>query len=257
MSVLIFIPMLTFFLLLAGERFAGRRTNLPAHGGWDWVIQLSGFVIQGAITPFLGYVIATWILPAWFPQAAGILPLGWWGAFLLNFVFVDFLYYWQHRWLHRVPVFWRMHRCHHSAKRLDVWVTSRNTLLLHFLFVYFLFNPVLGYLVSHPEAFFAGAMLTASLDLFRHANIDYSRLPGAKPMSDWLGLIFVLPGAHHLHHGAENHEGNYGANLIIWDRLFGTCLDRQDYPVSYGLAHAPPLAQQWLNPFKRSGPHAS
>ncbi len=75
------------------------------------------------------------------PGGAGILPIGWWGAFLLNFVVIDFLYYWQHRWFHRIRPLWKLHRCHHTARRVDIWVTSRNTLVMHFLFVYFLLNP--------------------------------------------------------------------------------------------------------------------
>lgn len=259
MSPLIFIPTATFLILMAGEWFAPRRESTSAHGGWDWIIHLSGLFVQGAMIPFCGYLIATLLLPAWLPHGAGVLRLGWWGAFFLNFVFVDFLYYWQHRGFHRVSWLWKLHLCHHTAKRVDIWVTSRNTLVFHFLFVYFLVNPLFGYLVTRPEGFFAGAMATASLDLFRHANIDGSKLPGLQRFAPWLGKILVLPSAHHRHHGAQDFEGNYGANLIIWDRIFDTYLCEDGYPKAYGVRQAPPLPEQWLFPLKRPLPdsHAS
>jgi sterol desaturase/sphingolipid hydroxylase (fatty acid hydroxylase superfamily) len=251
-SPLAYIPALTFILLLAGEWLAPRRETNAKHGIWDWIIHLSGFLVQGAIIPLCSYGIATRLLPRLVPSGAGVLPLGWCGAFLLNFVFVDFLYYWQHRAMHHIPWFWKLHLCHHTAERVDVWVTSRNTLVFHFFFVYFLINPILGYLVTEPEGFFAGAMLTASLDIFRHANIDASKIPGTRRITMWADKLLVLPGAHHRHHGAEGYEGyegNYGANLIIWDRMFGTLLPDEGYPASYGVRQAPTLPVQWLFPF--------
>ncbi len=242
------IPCAAFALLLLGEKLAGRNDNAPPHKPWDWALNLSGFAFQGAVIPLAGYFLATRVLPLAFPNAQGLLPLGWTGAFLLNFVFVDFLYYWQHRWFHRSPLLWKLHRCHHSARRVDVWVTARNTLLLHFLFVYFLVNPILGFLVTRPEAFFTGAMITAALDLFRHSNLDSARLPGAAFWTPFLKHILILPGAHHRHHAARDCHGNYGANLVLWDRLFGTLLPENGYPPRYGLPQEPHPLEQLLYP---------
>jgi len=258
---LIIVPCATFLLLLIGEIVLGRNRSraaalkMPRHQLWDWIIHLCGFLCQGAIIPWLGYLTATRILPSWLPDGAGILPFGWWGAFLLNFVFIDFLYYWQHRWFHHFAPLWRLHRCHHTARRVDIWVTSRNTLVMHFLFVYFLINPLLGYLVSRPDAFFVGAMLTASLDLFRHTDFDFSKLPASGRSADWLGKVFILPSAHRRHHHAHDSEGNYGANLILWDRLFGTVIaeaaSADKAAPTYGVAHTPPPVVQLLYPFTR------
>jgi sterol desaturase/sphingolipid hydroxylase (fatty acid hydroxylase superfamily) len=250
MSWLFIIPFLAFCLLLAGEFTLGRRDAMPAHKAWDWVLNLSGFFFQGALIPCVGYLAASRLLPAILPEGAGILPLGWWGAFLLNFIFVDLLFYWQHRFFHQSAGLWKLHRCHHTANRVDVWVTSRNSLLTHFLFVYLLINPLLGYLVTRPDAFFAAAALTASLDLLRHANLDYARLPGARLASALLGVIFVVPSAHHQHHADNEIDGNYGANLILWDRWFGTLLPRKGYPSAYGVKDAPHSLDQLLYPLK-------
>ena len=250
MNALVFIPTLTFVLLFLGEWWFPRRAPHPRHRSWDWIIHFSGFLVQGAVIPLCGYLAATWLLPAWLPGGQAQLAIGWWGAFLLNFVLVDFLYYWQHRWFHRISWLWKWHLCHHSAQRVDIWITSRNSLLLHFLFVYFLLNPILGYLVDRPDGFFAGAMLTASLDIFRHSNIDGSAIPGGQALSRKLGKWFVLPSTHHRHHGASDHDGNFGANLILWDRWFGTYLEKESYPDRYGVDGAPSLPVQWLRPWK-------
>ena len=254
MNPLIFIPAVTFAVLLAAEFFAPRKSSSSPHRFWDWIIHLSGFLIQGAVIPLFGYVIASSLLPLTFPSGAGVISIGWWGAFLLNFVLVDFLYYWQHRWFHRIPWLWKLHLCHHTAKKVNIWVTSRNTLLLHFLFVYFLCNPFLGYLVSRPDGFFAGAMLTASLDIFRHANIDTSRFFGKEFFARILGTIFVLSGMHHRHHGSSQFDGNFGANFILWDRIFGTFLPESGYPEKYGVEKAPTLPEQWLYPLNPRSP---
>ena len=49
-----------------------------------------------------------------------------WLAFVISFVVIDYAYYWNHRLLH--GALWRWHAVHHTASRLDVVVTSRNTL---------------------------------------------------------------------------------------------------------------------------------
>ncbi|MEZ5303971.1 MAG: sterol desaturase family protein [Verrucomicrobiales bacterium] len=251
MDWLLYIPLLAFLLLLGGEAWLGRRQP-NRHGPWDWAIHLSGFAFQGAVIPACGYLLASRALPAALPDFANVVPLGWVGAFLLNFVFVDFLFYWQHRLFHRSPGLWKLHCCHHTAARVDVWVTSRNSLLTHFLFVYLLVNPLLGYLVDRPDAFFAGAALTASLDLFRHASLDYGRVPGAARLAAILGQVFVLPSAHHRHHGSSESEvaGNFGANLIVWDRLFGTRLPGGGYPDAYGVKDSPDPLSQLIYPLK-------
>ncbi|HUF63540.1 MAG TPA: sterol desaturase family protein [Verrucomicrobiales bacterium] len=260
MEWLVGIPCAAFALLLLGEALAGRKDGSPPHQPWDWALHLIGFAFQGAVIPLAGYLLATRVLPGAIPRAQGLLPLGWTGAFLLNFVFVDFLYYWQHRWFHRSPRLWNLHRCHHSARRVDVWVTARNTLVLHFFFVYFLVNPILGFLVTRPEAFFAGAMITAALDLFRHSNLDYARIPGAAFSTPLLKSIFVLPSTHHRHHAARNCDGNYGANFVLWDRLFGTLLPESSYPLLYGVSQTPHPLEQLLYPAlagRRKKPRAS
>jgi sterol desaturase/sphingolipid hydroxylase (fatty acid hydroxylase superfamily) len=235
------LPLITFALLATLERTAPRAA--ARYAAADHALNLAGLAVQGALVPLAGFWIATEVLAAHWPAAAGTLRLGWLGAFLLNFVVVDFLYYWQHRLFHRLRWLWALHQCHHATPALDVWASSRNSLAVNFLFVYMLVNPVLGFLCDRPDAFFAGAALTASLDLWRH-----SRLP-AIPAPRFLAGVLVTPELHHSHHSPRGEAANFGANLIIWDRLFGTARPARGFPARYGTAGAPGPWRQFLFPW--------
>ena len=244
------LPGIFFLFLFCGEVFLPKIPMLKVYHRWDWLLNLSGFIIQGAIIPLCGYAMAVNILPSLLPFGKGILPLGWYGAFLLNFIGVDFLYYWQHRAMHEIPWAWQWHRCHHASPRVDIWATARNTILTNFFFVYLLLNPLLGFLCNNPAGFFAGAALTASLDLLRHTCIDFTRIPLLRTLHDWLGRFLVMPSTHHRHHDAEAHMANFGANLIIWDKLFGT-LCNQKHSSIYQDPQALSPAQQLFYPIHK------
>jgi sterol desaturase/sphingolipid hydroxylase (fatty acid hydroxylase superfamily) len=235
-------PCIVFIALVAIEHATRPPHGPAASARADHALNLAGLAIQGAVVPLAGYWIAQGLAALW-PGAAGGLHLGAIGAFLLNFVAVDFLYYWQHRLFHRVPALWALHRCHHASTALCVWATSRNSLAINFLFVYMLVNPVLGFLCDRPDAFFLGATVTACLDLWRH-----SRLP-LNPVDGLLGFVLVMPRHHHAHHGIDSPLVNFGANLMVWDRLFGTAYDAHAYPEAYGAKGAPDRWRQFIHPW--------
>ncbi len=61
--------------------------------------------------------------------------------------------------------------------------------------------------------------------MFNHGNVH---LPGT--LDRLLRLLVVTPDMHRVHHSVEDHEANsnFGFNLPIWDRLFGTYKDQPD-----------------------------
>lgn len=240
--LIVMLPLLTFLALSLGECLL--RT-VPARGqatGADMMINLSGFAMQGAVIPAIGYLVSHSLLPRLAPAGEGVLGLDFWEAFLLCLIGVDFLYYWQHRLFHRIGVLWRLHRCHHAAPTLSVWVTARNSLLTHFLFVYLLINPWLAYLSGSVEGFLLAASVTASLDLWRHTSLA--------PAPHWsvLEWFLITPRLHHRHHDAADPNKNFGANLSVWDRIFGTLRTGSAYPVAYAVADAPDHWSQLLHP---------
>jgi sterol desaturase/sphingolipid hydroxylase (fatty acid hydroxylase superfamily) len=243
MTAALFLPGFAFLALVTLERaFPAAGVN-TGYSRADHLLNVAGVAMQGVVVPGAGYLIATQALAVQWPQAAGALNIGWWGAFALNFVLIDLLYYWQHRLFHDVPALWALHQCHHASPTVSVWATSRNSLAVNFLFVYLLVNPLFGFLCDQPDGFFTGAAVTASLDLWRH-----SRLPDSWSPS-WLRRVLVTPVHHHHHHSPDGQGANFGANLIWWDRLFGTAREPVGYPSTYGTPGAPGPWHQFLYPW--------
>jgi sterol desaturase/sphingolipid hydroxylase (fatty acid hydroxylase superfamily) len=126
-----------------------------------------------------------------------------------------------HRLSHHVPLFWRVHRVHHSDTLLDLSTGLRNhPLELAFVAPWLAGAAILlGFEPSVLVVYEAAALAFA---LWDHANLG---LPLALDRA--LRLIFVTPAMHHVHHSAERREtdSNYGDVFSVWDRLFGTYRD--------------------------------
>jgi len=154
-------------------------------------------------------------------QGAGLLrlpDLPYWLAVLAGVVVLDLAIYLQHLLFHAVPALWRLHRVHHADPDFDVTTALRfhpvEILLSIFIkaAVIFAFGPpVLAVLIF--EVVLNGA------SVFNHANV---RLPPR--IERILRWLVVTPDMHRVHHSKDMQEtnSNYGFNLSIWDRLFGT-----------------------------------
>ncbi|HVH46798.1 MAG TPA: sterol desaturase family protein [Labilithrix sp.] len=216
-----------------------RRAWLRARLGKEWALDLTGLLVQGVIVPLAGGVALARLLATLMPAAHRSVAVPWLVAFALSFVAIDYLYYWNHRLLH-TRALWRFHFVHHTSRRMDVFVTSRNTLWTSALIVYVWANGLFGYLLEDPAGYIAGATLTSILDLARHAPIDLSRWPALERA---LGSALVLPRDHANHHADTGEHGNYGANLSVWDRLHGTYLGGRRAPDVLGIRSDLPLAR--------------
>lgn len=242
------LPALTFFVLMLLERYVPVIKQAYCYSLWDRCLNGIGLIMQGCVVPLLGYWLSQSILPSLYEEGKGILHFGWWGCFLLNIVFVDFLYYWQHRAFHHFAFLWNLHYCHHAAHRVDIWTTSRNSILINFLFVYCSINPLLAYCCDSPEGFYMGAMLTASLDVFRHSHLDLNVLLSRR-LIKILSTIIVMPCQHHQHHQQSKQTVNLAANFIFWDILFGTACIDANYPQAYGVLEKKDPLKQLFYPF--------
>lgn len=148
------------------------------------------------------------------------------GAFMAAMVLWDFLYYWDHRWMHEVRLMWANHVTHHSSQRYNLstalrqpWSGLMNTWI-------FMPMPLLGF----PMATTAKAgQLNLLYQYWIHTEaID--RLPAP------LERVLNTPSHHRVHHGTnpEYLDRNYGGILIVWDKLFGT-FEPEVRRVRYGL----------------------
>lgn len=130
----------------------------------------------------------------------------------------DFMQYWIHRLLHRVPLLWEAHKTHHSVPDGEMdWIVA-----FRFQWTEVVVYRVLQYL---PLAFFgfaSEAVMTIALfgtliGHINHANLNV----------DYGPLRYLLNNPRmHLHHHDRARDGastvNFGVVLSCWDYLFGT-----------------------------------
>lgn len=50
-------------------------------------------------------------------------------TWIFSLLLVEFVYYWVHRALHEINIFWASHQFHHNAVELDVSTTLRDTVV--------------------------------------------------------------------------------------------------------------------------------
>lgn len=219
------------------------RAGLAAKPGADWALDLSGLLVQGQLVPWVAAALLAPALRELVPGLAGRFDPGFGVGFALNFVAVDYLYYWNHRALHR-PGPWPIHAVHHTMTDRDALGTSRNPLWASFLIVYVWAHAAALAVLADPRGYLAGAAATAALDLWRHSAADLPAWAEA-PLAPWL----VLPQDHAWHHASGPDRGNYGANLKIWDRLHGTFHAAGEAPAGLGIPSALPLWKKLVWPW--------
>ncbi len=209
---------LAFWFLVAVTLARGR--SLAPRGAPEWALDGIGLIVQGLVVPFLqlGMVFAALAVLA--PPWRGALGAPPWVSFLLNFVVVDYAYYWNHRLLHG-PL-WRWHAVHHTAEAMDVIVTARNTLWTPLLIVYVWLNGLGAYLLADPAPFLISAALTAGLDMWRHSGAYPQPGEVGRRAYEGLSRFVITPEDHAWHHSTDRTDTNFGANLKIWDLWHGT-----------------------------------
>ncbi len=136
----------------------------------------------------------------------------------LTLIMLDFVLYWQHRMLHRIPLLWRLHRMHHADHDVDVSTGLRFhpleimlSLLIKVLVVWLLGAPV--------EAVIIFEVVLSAMAIFNHANVAVPQ-----PFERWLRWLVVTPDMHRIHHALNLQEthSNFGFNLSCWDRWLGS-----------------------------------
>lgn len=138
--------------------------------------------------------------------------------FLVGFLWLDLVIYWQHRFFHEVPLFWRLHKVHHLDLDLDATSGVRFH-PLEFVLSMFIKVTAVGLVGVHFLTVLIFEVVLNAVSTFHHAAIA---LPG--PVDAALRLLLVTPDYHRVHHSVrvEETNSNYSFNLTIWDRLFGS-----------------------------------
>lgn len=214
----VFLSVLTIMLLWESLR-PNRLSPVSTRQRW-----LSNFSLV-----LLGAVVGRLIIPTGLAAIAiyaqnnqiGLwshLSVSLWISVPISILLFDCLIYWQHRLFHRVPLFWRIHRVHHADPHLDASTGLRFhpleialSLAVKMLAVLLLGAPVVAILIFE--------VLLNATAIFNHSNI---KLP--VKIDTLLRSVIVTQAMHRIHHSqiVSETDSNFGFNLSIWDKLFGS-----------------------------------
>ena len=149
-----------------------------------------------------------------------------WAVWIVTFVMIDFVYYWYHRFSHRVRFMWAVHMNHHSSEEMNFTVSLRQAWFGPITKVpFFIVMPLIGF---DPIITAVAGVASTLWGVIGHTQ--WIRRLGV------LEYILVTPSSHRVHHGSNECyiDKNYGNLLIVWDRLFGTFAEEIE-PVRFGI----------------------
>lgn len=207
--------------LMAAWEVAAPRRVLAVAKGRRWAANLGVVALDTAVVRLL-FPAAAVGMAAFAAQAGWGLFNYWaapaWLALVISVIVLDLAIYLQHVMFHAVPLLWRLHRMHHADLDFDVTTGLRFhpleivlSMLIKFAVIAALGPPLAAVLIFE--------LLLNATSMFNHGNV---RLPAA--LDRLLRLLVVTPDMHRVHHSIEEDEtnSNFGFNLSLWDRVFGT-----------------------------------
>ena len=217
------ISFILIFILIALWEIRKPRRVLTTSKKWRWFNNLSIIAINPVLLRLVFPVLA--VEMARTAQANG------WGllnqfdtpgliALVGGIVALDLVIYLQHVMFHAVPILWRLHRVHHADLDLDL-TTGLRFHPLEIVLSTVLKITIIVALGPPVAAVLAFEILLNGMAMFNHGNIKL-----APSVDRLLRLLVVTPDVHRVHHSVIMREtnSNYGFNLSIWDRMFGTYL---------------------------------
>jgi len=214
----------TFILIALWEIVAPKRA-LTVSKAVRWLNNLGIVVLNTIILRLLFPAAAVGVAAFAASQGWGLLnyyELPFIVSIVLSVIAMDLIIYLQHVLVHAVPSLWRLHRVHHADLDYDVTTGARFhpieiilSMLIKFATIVVLGPPVVAVVIFE--------VILNAMAMFNHGNIN---LP--KGLDRVLRWLVVTPDMHRVHHSVEDNEANsnYGFNLSIWDRLFGTYIDQ-------------------------------
>ncbi len=149
------------------------------------------------------------------PMALALAIAGW-----------DFIYYWNHRFMHESRYMWALHVVHHSSEHYNLSTALRQPVAdaLGTTLPY----GVLCLFGISPELIGTARGVNLLYQFWIHTE-TIGRLGSPE-------AVLNTPSHHRVHHGSNRHylDRNHGSILILWDRLFGT-FEPEGEAVVYGL----------------------
>jgi sterol desaturase/sphingolipid hydroxylase (fatty acid hydroxylase superfamily) len=172
-------------------------------------------------------IVVTPLLSALWRHRVATVPLDRaWGVALL-FLSVELAYYWQHRLSHAVRWLWASHSVHHTTREITITAAYRLawTDLLSGTPLFLVPLVPLGFA---PPAVLLMVAFVMAYQLWIHTE--------TVPRLGLLDAVLNSPSNHRVHHASDDrYRGkNFGAVLVVFDRLFGTYAREDEAPRRYG-----------------------
>lgn len=208
-----------FLLMILAEFWKPRRvaqhrlSRWPANIGLVVLNTLLVRLLLPGATVWIAYQAQIWQLGLF-----NWLGLPQWLEFTLAVVLLDCGIYWQHRFAHRIPIMWQVHKMHHTDTEYDVTTGSR----FHPIEIIISVGIKLAMIMILGASAWAVVIFEVLLNgtaMFNHSNF---KIP--LPLDAHIRKLLVTPDMHRVHHSVHGDElnCNFGFNLSCWDRIFGT-----------------------------------
>lgn len=147
-----------------------------------------------------------------------IIDLPVWLEGIIAIILLDLVIYTQHYLFHTIPLFWRIHKMHHTDLDIDVTTGARFHPFEIFLSAGIKIGVVI--LIGAP------AWVVIVFEILLNATSMFNHSDAYIPLhaDSFLRLLVVTPDMHRVHHSAiiKETNSNYGFNFPWWDRLFKT-----------------------------------
>ena len=216
-----------FVLLVIIESVAAKLMGKSVNTAMDTISSLSsGMTNTLKALLSLSIVIVSY---QWMEERLGVFDIesSFW-LYVIAFIGIDFANYWEHRFNHRINLFWNRHVIHHSSEEYNLSCALRQEISA-FVGIYFLLYVPLAIIGIPPIVI---AVLTP-IHLF--AQFWYhTRLIGKM---GFLEHIIMTPSHHRVHHAINDIyiDKNFSAIFIVWDKWFGTFQEELvEVPCVYG-----------------------
>jgi sterol desaturase/sphingolipid hydroxylase (fatty acid hydroxylase superfamily) len=211
------------FILVALWEIRMPRRRLNISKKTRWITNLSIITINPVLLRLIFPLLAVEVAQSAQVKGWGLLnqiEIPSVAAFGIGIVLLDLVVYLQHVMFHAVPLLWRLHMMHHADLDYDL-TTGLRFHPVEIVLSMVLKLTIIVALGPPAAAVLAFEIILNGMALFNHGNI---KIP---PLVDrFLRLFVVTPDMHRVHHSVIIREtnSNYGFNLSIWDKLFGTYL---------------------------------
>lgn len=226
--ILAAIPM--FFILIAIELWVDRKRGTGYYQFNDAINSLQLGILSRVSGVLIGLIPFTFYVYFYNNWRLFDLPQDHYLVWILAFVGYDLVYYWIHRFNHRVNVMWGSHVVHHSSEEYNLTTALRQTSTPS-IFAWVIVAPLAVFGVS-PEVLAISASINLVYQFWVH-----TRHVGKMP--NWFEAVFVTPSNHRVHHALNKDyiDKNFGGVFIIWDRLFGSFqAEKEEMPVVFGIS---------------------